>query len=229
MGVLYIIGTVAGVLSLVVMQGRLDGPDYLARMASDATPVMVGALLVLLMGLALALVPVVVFPILKRHSEALAIGYIVFRGALETTLYIGTATCWLLLIVLARQSADAGGAAVSQVSGLGNLLVAAGDPITAVNDIVFSIGALMFYSVLYRARLIPRWISGWGLAGVMLFLAAGVIAVFSTERVILLLPLGLQEMVMAVWLIVKGFDPGASTTGIDPQPLAGGRRAGAAT
>jgi len=67
-GLLYILGTVAGVLSLVVMQGRLDGPAYLERMASDATPVMVGALLVLLMGLALALVPVVVFPILKRHS-----------------------------------------------------------------------------------------------------------------------------------------------------------------
>lgn len=63
----------------------------------------------------------------------------------------------------------------------------------------------------------------------MLYLAAGVIAVFSTERVILLLPLGLQEMVMAVWLIAKGFNPGASTTGIDPQPLAGGHRANAAT
>jgi len=131
--------------------------------------------------------------------------------------------------VLARQSADVGGAAVPQVSSQGSLLVAAGDPITAVQEIVFSIGALMFYSVLYRARLIPRWISGWGLAGVMLYLAAGVIAVVSTERVILMLPLGLQEMVMAVWLIVKGFNPDVATTGIDPQPLAGGRRAGAAT
>lgn len=228
-GVLYLVGDAAGVLSMIVMQGRLNGVDYLERMASDAGPIMVGALLVLVMGLALALVPVVVFPILRRHSETLAIGYVVFRGALETLLYIATAMSWLLLVVVARQYAEAGAASAAQFSNLGTTLAKAGDPIIAVRDIVFSLGALMFYYVLYQARLIPRWISGWGLAGAALYLTAGLIAVFSTERVILLMVLALQEVVMAVWLIAKGFNPNASASGGDRQPRATDWRTSAST
>ena len=208
-GALYIIGTVAGVLSMLVMGGRLDAPDYLTAFAADPNPVKLGALLVLVMGLALAMVPVMMFPILKRQNEALAVGYVVFRGALETALYIAGALSWLLLIIVARQYSGSSHSADSQVSILGDLLLKAGDPITAVRDIVFSLGALTFYYLLYKAKLIPRWLSGWGIVGTMGYLAAGVIAVFSTELVILLLPLALQEMVMAVWLIAKGFNTSA--------------------
>ena len=212
-GVLYIIGTVAGVLSMVVRGGLLDAPDYLHIVASDASKVPLLALLALVMGLALAMVPVVFYPIGRRHNKALAIGYVVFRGALETVGYIALAILWLLLAVVARQYADSGAAVASQFSSLGILLVKARDPITAVGHIVFSLGALMFYYLLYQARLIPRWISGWGIVGAMMFLAAGLIGVFGTEPTVLLLPLGLQEMVMAVWLIVKGFNPSAIASG----------------
>jgi hypothetical protein len=208
-GALYIIGTVAGVLSMLVMGGRLDAPDYLTAIAADPNPVKLAALLVLVMGLALAMVPVMMFPILKRQNEALAVGYVVFRGALETALYIAGALSWLLLIIVARQYSGSSHSADSQVSILGDLLLKAGDPITAVRDIVFSLGALTFYYLLYKAKLIPRWLSGWGIVGTVGYLAAGVIAVFSTEQVVMLLPLALQEMVMAVWLIAKGFNTSA--------------------
>jgi len=228
-GVLYLVGDVAGVLSMIVMQGRLNGVGYLERMASNASPIMVGALLMLVMGLALAMVPVAVFPVLRRHSETLAIGHVVFRGALETVLYIATAMSWLLLVVVARQYVEAGAASAAQLSSLGTTLAKAGDPIIAVRDIVFSLGALMFYYRLYQARLIPRWISGWGLAEAALYLTAGLIAVFSTERVILLMLLALQEVVMAVWLIAKGFNPSASASDSDRQPRATDWRASAST
>lgn len=78
----------------------------------------------------------------------------------------------------------------------------------------------MFYYVMYQARLIPRWISGWGIVAAMAYLAAGVIAVFSAELVILLLPILLQEMVMAIWLIAKGFSRGTVASESDRQPLA---------
>jgi hypothetical protein len=160
----------------------------------------------LLMGISLAMVPAVAFPILKRQNEALAVGYVIFRGALETLVYIASAMCWLLLVVVARQSADAGAAVAAQFSSLGTLLVKAHDPISAILEIVFSLGALMFYYMLYRASLMPRWLSVWGLVAAIPYLAAGLIAVFSTNLVILMMPLALQEMVMAVWLVVKGFD-----------------------
>ena len=208
-GVLYIVGTVAGFLSMVVTGGLLDAPDYLNVVAANASRTMLGALLVLVMGLALAMVPAEMFPILKRQNEALAIGYVVFRGALETATSVGVATCLLLLVEVSRQHADAGAADASQFSSLGTLLVKAQDPITAVGEIVFSLGALMFYSVLYQARLIPRWISGWGIVAGIAYLTAGLIAVFSTNLVPLLLPMAVQEMVMAVWLIARGFSPSA--------------------
>jgi len=207
-GVLYIIGTVAGVLSRIVTWGLLDSPDYLNMVASNASQAKLTALLILVMGLSLTMVPAMMFPILKRQNEALAVGYVIFRGALETFTYIASAICWLLLVVVARQYVDSGAVVTSQLGSLGILLVKAIDPtISAILSIVFSLGALMFYYLLYQTRLIPRWISGWGIIAAILYLAAGLIAVFGTNLEILTMPMFLQEMVMAVWLIVKGFNP----------------------
>jgi hypothetical protein len=177
--------------------------------------------LVLLMGVPLAMVPAMMFPILKRQNEALAVGYVIFRGALETVIYMALAACWLVLVVVAQQAAVAGAAVASQFSSLGILLLKARDPITSIGHNVFSLGALMFYYLLYQSRLIPRWLSGWGLVGAIPFLASGLIGVFTgTTLVPLLLPLGLQEMVMAGWLIAKGFSPGTIASEGDRQPLA---------
>ena len=208
-GVLYILGTVAGVLSVIVLGGLLDAPDYLNIVASSASRAQLMALLILVMGLPLAMVPVVMFPILKKQNEALAIGYVVFRGALETFTYIALALFWLLLVVVARQYAESGAAVASQFSSLGILLVKAIDPINAIRGPVFSLGALMFYDLLYQARLIPRWLSGWGIVAAVASAAAGLTAMFGTTLDILSMPMFLQEMVMAVWLIVKGFNPGS--------------------
>ena len=85
-GALFIIGDIAGVLSYVVTGGLLDGPDALTKIAASQNQVVLGALFVLVMGLALAMVPVVMFPIFKKYDEVLALGCVVFRGALETCL-----------------------------------------------------------------------------------------------------------------------------------------------
>jgi hypothetical protein len=208
-GVLFIIGTAAGILSVVVMGGLLDAPDLLNTVASNAGQVALGALLVLVMGLALAMVPAMMFPILKRQNEALAIGYVIFRGALETFTYLALALCWLLLVVVARQYADSAAAVASQLSNLGTLLVKVQDPIMAVQGIVFGLGALMLYCLLYQARLIPRWISGWGIVAAVAGLAANFGAMFGTDLAILQMLMLPQEMVMAVWLIAKGFSSSA--------------------
>jgi hypothetical protein len=208
-GVLFIIGTAAGMLSVVVMGGMLDAPDLFNTAASHASQVALGALLVLVMGLALAMVPAMMFPILRRRYEALATGYVIFRGALETITTLALAICWLLLAAVGQHYADAGAAVASQLGSLEILLVEVQDPITAIGAIVFSLGALMFYYMLYQGRLIPRWISGWGLVAAVLYVAAGLSAMFGTNLEILMMVMLPQEMVMAVWLIAKGFSPSA--------------------
>ncbi len=211
-GVLFIIGTVAGSISILFTGPILDDPDYLVKVSTNEIQIIIGALLVLIMGLALAMVPIMMFPILKRHNETLALGYVVFRGGLETIIYFAGVFSLLLLITLSQEYVEVGAADASYFQNWGTLLLKADFQINPILKIVFSLGALMFYYVLYQSKLIPRWLSGWGLIGAILHLASGLLVMFGslTELPILGifwdLPIALQEMVMAIWLIVKGFN-----------------------
>lgn len=217
-GVLYIIGTVAGILSVVVAGPMVGGlshtePDYLATIAGQETHLIIGALLILTMGLALAMIPAVAFPLLKGANEVLALGYVVFRGALETSITIGTAVCWLLLLPIAQGLAGGGATSAAYYQSTGALVLEAATTLGTMLAIVFPLGALMFYALLYQSRLVPRWLSGWGLVAAILYLGAALLSLFgivspgSTSYGILVAPMLVQEMVLAAWLIVKGFSP----------------------
>ncbi len=214
-GVLYIIGTVAGVLSVVVTGSILDASDYLVKISANQDQVILGSLLVLVMGLALAMVPVMMFPISRQVNEALAVGYVVFRGGLETVTYIASVISSLLLIPLSQAYLQAGAPDASPFQAAGMLLLKARETSSTMTEIVFPLGALMFYYVLLQARLVPRWLSGWGLIAAIPYVAAGLlhmfglITPFSTTQSLLVLPMAVQEMVLAVWLIVRGFRPSA--------------------
>jgi len=206
-GALFIIGDVAGVLSYLVTGGLPEGPDALARIAAGQNQLVLGALLVLTMGLALAMIPVVMYPVFKKYNEVLALGCVVFRGALETVGYMATAGTWLLLLELGREQAGAAAAGAPHFQTLCSLLVATQGSITAhFTAIAFSLGALMFYYLFYRSRLIPRWLSVWGLAGAALYLAAPLLYMFGHGFGLLMAPLAVAEIVLAVWLIAKGLD-----------------------
>jgi hypothetical protein len=213
-GVLYIIGTVAGILCKVFAGSIQNDLNLLTKVSGNETPIIMGALFLLVMGLALAMVPVMMFPILKKQNEALALGYVVYRGALETITTIAMAISLLFLTILSQQYI-AGSPDASYLQTLGTLLLKGKDTISTISQIVFPLGALIFYYLLYQSKLIPRWISGWGLIAAILWIAVtfldlfGLISQWSTIQVVLALPIGLQEMVMAVWLIVKGFNPSA--------------------
>jgi hypothetical protein len=214
-GVLYIIGTVAGILSVVFSTPILNGPDFLSKVSANENQFIIAALFVLLMGLALALVPVVLFPILKKQNETIALGYIVFRGALETVTYIAMVITWLFLITISQEYIAAGAPDGSYFQPLGALLQKGNDSISTILVIVFCLGALMLYYLLYRSKLIPRWITVFGFIAITLHLVTGFLIIFqlmspfSTINMIVNFPIFLQEMVMAVWLIAKGFNPAA--------------------
>lgn len=206
MGVLFIIGTVAGVLSVVFAGSILSDPNYLIKVSANENQIIIGTLLVLLMGLALAMVPVMMFPIFKKYNEALALGSVVFRGALEAVICIAMVISWLLILTVSQEYVKAGAPDASHFQTLGTLLLQASDQINHILTIVFSLGALMIYYLFYQSKLIPRWLSIWGLIGAILYLASGLFVMFSVDFGILMAPLALQEMVLAVWLIVKGFN-----------------------
>jgi hypothetical protein len=181
--------------------------------ATVASRLAVGALLVLVAGFALAMVPVVFWPIGKRHSETLAMGYVIVRGAIETTLYIVGALAWLVLIALSAEPEAAPLAAFVRM-----VEAVTWDQVIAVP---FALGALMFYVLLYRSRLVPRWLSAWGLVGAALYIIPPIGDMFGTTLGVLMVPLAVQEMVMAVWLIGKGFAPRTAASSPADEAAAG--------
>lgn len=219
-GVLYITGTVAGVLSVVITTPLLSDPDYLNKIAANENQFVIGALFVLLMGFALAMVPAMMFPIFRKYNEPLAISYVIFRGALETVIYIAMALSWLFLLVVSQQYSAAGTAQASYYQAIGRVLFAGNDTISTILVITFSLDALMIYTLFYQSNLIPRWISIWGFVAILMHFSTAFLALFghisatvSAITTAINLPIFLQEMVMAVWLITKGFhSPKAGST-----------------
>jgi hypothetical protein len=156
------------------------------------------------MGIAIGL-----YPVLIRFNPALALGSVAGRVVENVFVLVGALS---LLVLLTVSQQAAGSAAPSSFQAIGDALVAVQDWVHGfVALIPFGIGTLMYYYVLYRSRLVPRWLSGWGLAGAALGLVATVYAGFTqdfdlaTVATMLSAPIGLQEMVLAVWLIAKGF------------------------
>ena len=217
-GVLFIIGTVAGISSGVVTGPILDGSDYLTAVAANESSMVLGALLILVMGFPLAMIPVMMFPIFRKYNEPLALGAVVFRGMLEAVTYIVLATCWLLLIPVGQGFVSAGAAEAATFQVLGTLITQTGYWTEHILALVFTIGALMLYWLFFKTRLIPRWLALWGFFGAILYFAAPVLNMFDPQHPALSLgvqwgnlmaPLAIQEMVFALWMIIKGFNPSA--------------------
>jgi hypothetical protein len=214
-GVLFILATVADLISrLVFVTPIVSDPVDLAKISANETQVLLGALLLFIGAVAAASIAISLYPVLRKHSEALALGSVLFR-LIEGALYIGIVVCLLLLVTLSRDSANAGAAAASAYVVPSVLLMAARDSLGEVAVLVFGLGALMYYWVFYQTRLIPRWLSALGLLAIASLMASALLVMLrfieplSPPQVVLALPIAVQEMVLAVWLIAKGFNPSA--------------------
>ena len=217
-GVLYIIATVAGILSIVLLGPLLADPDYLTNFAANANQIVTGALVDLIGAGAFVALAVIIFPILKRFSGRTALGYVVARS-IEAVPFIIANISLLALLTLSQEYVQATAPDVSNFLPIGAGLLATYDWAQLLGPRIFaSLAALPFYYLLYQSRLVPRWMSVWGLAAAPLYLASGLLAMygivdpFSPILVLLFLPAALLEMVLAVWLIVKGFNSSASAS-----------------
>ena len=207
-GVLFIIATVLSLISSTLIGSIIDVPDYLVNVSANENQVIIGVLLLLAAALSVILIPAMLFPILKQHNEGISLGYFGFR-IIEAVTLIVDGFSYLLLITLSREYVNAGAPVASYFQTSGALLLGAHNWAFPLNPIVFGLGALMFYYLLYQSKLIPRWLSGWGFIGAILVLALGLLGMFGDILVFLALPIAVQEMVLAAWLIVKGFNPSA--------------------
>jgi len=214
-GVFFIIGTVAGALSVVVGDRVLGEANVLGAAAADETSLTAGALLVLAMGFPLAMIPVLLYPLFRRDNQILAMGAVLFRGVLEAVAYMALAALMFITAAVGREYAAAGSPTDSYFDLWGGVLLEAMDWVEVLLAMVFSLGAMMLGWLFYRTRIIPRWLALWGFFGAILYFVAPLIVMFDIQNLELSLttpvgwllgPLAIQEMLFAVWLIVKGFE-----------------------
>ena len=208
-GMVFIIATVTGLVAATLIPDLTD-TDYLARFFENKNQVATGALLYLIGYLACAGIGVLMYPVLKQLNAGLALGSVIFR-ALETAFYLVGLVCLLSLPALGQQFTSAGSANRPLFQAIGNSLVSIHDYAGLVGVFAFCLGALMYYYLFFATRLIPRWLSGFGIVAIILMLTACVLSLFSGNRITSYIPLAfpifIQEMVLAVWLIAKGFSP----------------------
>ncbi len=215
-GVFYIIATVAPILAYSFIRflgGGVAGepiPDYLVNVSANESQVIIGMLIEWIYALAVVGIIATLYPILKKHNEALALGFFCLRF-IEVICIIISSIGLLTLLTLSQEFVEAGAPGASYFQTVGTVLLAIRDWAFLIGSgLVWSLSALILNYILYQSKLIPRWLSGWGLVGATLSFAVYLLQFFSINLTdFLFLPIALQEMVFALWLIVKGFDSSA--------------------
>ncbi len=209
-GVLFIAATVTSVIGGLLVESIIDSPDDLVNVSENENQVILGVLLELTWAASAVAITVLMFPILKKQNEGLALGYVGAR-IFEGVIAVVGAISGLLLITLSQEFVIAGAPDATYFQAFGTLLLGARDLAWWIGPmIVFAISALIFNYLLYHSKFIPRWLSVWGFIGATLLLAEGLLGMFDlTISTFLAAPIAVQEMVLAVWLIVKGFNPSA--------------------
>jgi hypothetical protein len=220
-GILFITATVPFSLSVALLEPVLGRPDYLALTSLRELRVGAGILLELVNHVAVVGIAVVIYPVLRQFSQRLAVGYVVARS-IEAVLFAIATLHLVTLVNVSHAYVGAGAPAASHFHTLGELLHAGHDwDNAALAFTAFSLGALILNYLLYRARLVPRWLSGWGLVAAGLILVARIAVISgldlpSATVTALDAPIMVQEMVFAVWLIVRGFNASALTEAREP-------------
>ena len=144
-------------------------------------------LIELISGIAVISIAVIMFPVLKPYNKGLTLGYVVCKVVEGAILIIGG----ILLL------------------SLSTTLLEVRDWIYMSHAYIFILGALIFYYLLYRSKLIPRFISVWGVVAAIMLLVGNLLEIMGISPAMLIflfLPIMLNEVFLAIWLIVKGFN-----------------------
>jgi len=221
-GVFYIIATAAPISTFFFI-GFLGGgvagepiPDYLGNVSANESQVIIGMFIEWIYALAVLGIIATLLPILKKHNEALALGFSGLRFIEVICIIVGSIGL-LTLLTLSQEFVEAGAPGASYFQTLGIVLLAIRDWAFLIGSgLMWSLSALILNVLLYQSKLVPRWLSVWGLAGAALSLANYLPQFFGIDSIeILFLPIAVQEMVFAIWLIVKGLNSSAIASGAE--------------
>jgi len=189
-GLLFLTQTVAFIIAEQLITGVLKRPNYLTGFSADANALTLGGLFAVVAGVLVVGIAVLLFPLLKPTSEPLVVP--------------------LLMIAISNGLRD-GTLNASSSQSLGPILKATHDLAIVVLYLVTSVGGTILAVLLYRSRLVPRWIAVLALIGYPVLLVGCVLDLFGVTDVtkgaglVAVAPGGIFELILPIWLLVKGF------------------------
>lgn len=215
-GVLFLIALILNPIAMAIYQPILNAPDFLVNAFLDRILMTIGLLLDFLCIPAIILIPIVLYHVFKQHFESMALGYVGFR-AVEGILFIFSVIKFFTLLNLSKDYLNDGAPNIASFKLVGNSIQAEIQCIFLIYVIFFAIGVLFFYTMLYQSKLVPRLLSVWGFFAAVVILAGAVLGLFDvvdSTKIMMFCgpPIGINELVVALWLIVKGFDTTALQT-----------------
>jgi hypothetical protein len=208
-GLLFLIATVSFIAADALVNGVLGRPNYLIGASGDVTALAAGTLLAFVDGLAVVGIAVLMFPFLRRTSEQLALGYVGLRVA-----ELGVVLVYMVapLIVLAVGNGVRDGTVEASASqSLGSLLKAQHDVTLVLLYLFTGASGIIFAFLLYRSKLVPRPFAVLGLIGYPVLLAGAALEMFGAidttqgAGLLAVVPGGLFELILPIWLLAKGF------------------------
>src|SRR5688572_2215605 len=214
-GIVYILGFVVGITGFGLFTSILGAPDHLSTVSANSMLLGFAAVLWLMAVIGDAAHGVLMFPILKQHSERMAIGYLAFR--IVDAVFIAVMVLFVLIqIPLGSEYLKVAAYDASFLQSLSAVFSQAQQYAYQIGMSALGVSGLMLCYTLYKAKLVPGWLAIWVLVGYATILVGMLSAIVGSGLGDLSSYLGgLWEVVIGVWLIVKGFNSSA----IAPQAI----------
>jgi hypothetical protein len=209
-GILFIIATVTSSLSIWLTEPILESTNLLEAFSDQSSQISLAGILMLVDAISVAFIAILLFPILKRKSESLALGYVGMR-IMESVLFATYVAVLLSVLSISKEYSVSNVQDATHFKPIGQfLLIIAQWTFDIGLGIVFTISALILNYLLFRFSLVPRWLSAWGFLGALITMTIVLLKLYDIQVTEALdFVIGIQEMVFAVWLIVKGFNESA--------------------
>jgi len=205
---LFYIGTfVFSIPALALYDGVVNDPNFVLG-AGSAQGVLWGALIEVLTALTGIGTAVALYPVLRRHGPGRAVGFVASRTLEAAMIFTGVLA--VLAVYTLRQDA-AGTGAVGLATTASALVAVKNWSFLLGPGVMPAINALCFATIMYRSRLVPRWIPTVGLVGAPLLLISSTATLFggwaqvSSMSMLLALPIATWEFSVGVYMTVKGF------------------------
>ena len=210
-GALFLAGFIVYGVGFGLVTSVIGAPDFLTTISATQTTLVLGAFLMLLNTVVDVGKGVLFFPILENHhGKRTALAYLSALTVQVVLLDIGV-LCLLMLVPLSKYAVTAGGASAALATAIGALLIQANAMAYQIGQATLGVGGVFLCLLLFRTRLIPRWLSAWGLVGYAIHVAGAVAEIFGIHvSLVLLIPGGLFELALGFWLLIKGFLPETS-------------------